>query len=338
MILARSNPLLDAMREEIDLTLHKLAVWTQDPYTPDLSAMIKHHFGWNSPDGTAGKRLRPLLTLLSCHASGGNWKSALPAAAAVETIHNFSLVHDDIQDRSSTRRGRPTVWSLWGEAQAINAGDTIFVLAHMFIHKMAGGPVPPDRILTVSSILDQACLELTFGQHLDLAFEAQSDVTVEQYNRMIHGKTASLLAAACEIGGVIAGADPDHARHFHDFGIHLGKAFQIQDDILGIWGSDEQTGKPSGDDILSRKKTMPILLGLQESPIFLSCWQKEAISPEDLPEMLNALNRNNIYERTLQESEKHTRRALESLKLACTNMEGFQLLSTLAQSLLNRNS
>ena len=199
--------------------------------------MISYHMGWEDPDTvTAGKRTRPLITLLCATSSGGDWKLALPLAAGVELIHNFSLIHDDIQDNSRLRRNRPTVWTLWGRNQAINVGDALFTYAHLAVQQASG--LESDTRLVAMRLIDEACISLTRGQHLDMAFETQETVGVEEYMTMIGGKTAALIAAAAELGALAAGAPYDVRMHYRAFGHNLGLAFQIRDDVLGIWGED----------------------------------------------------------------------------------------------------
>jgi geranylgeranyl diphosphate synthase, type I len=330
--------LLDEMKRQVENELKKIQTWLDDPMIIKLSAMIDYHFGWDSDAaGGSGKRIRPIVTLLCCHASGGIWEKALPAAAAIETIHNFSLVHDDIQDQSEIRRGRPTLWQQWGTAQSINTGDAIFVLAHLLLNDNLVRVTSAEVALKVSRILDRACLELTFGQHLDLAFENRTSISVNEYKRMITGKTASLLAAACEIGAVIAESEPDPRRCFHQFGLHLGIAFQLLDDILGIWGDAEKTGKPSGDDIRHRKKSLPVVLGLNESQVFSTLWLKEALTQNDLDRMILALEESAIKEQVIEAAEEHTHQALQFLKDSRSSKTGFFLLQELAFQLLGRN-
>jgi geranylgeranyl diphosphate synthase type I len=242
------------------------------PPSPQLASfygMMQYHLGWIDEDfaptkGGAGKRLRPILCLLTCQATSGDPDQALPAAVAIELVHNFSLVHDDIEDKSHLRRGRPTVWKVWGVPQAINAGDGLSVLAHLAMQRLADRGVPPRRVLTALEILDQACLALTEGQHLDLSFEARLDVDVEQYLTMIRGKTAALFSAAAQLGALVAGDDTESMARYCRFGKNLGLAFQIVDDILGIWGDPQVTGKPAASDIRQRKKTLPIVRALEE--------------------------------------------------------------------------
>ncbi|MCS6772606.1 MAG: polyprenyl synthetase family protein [Thermoflexales bacterium] len=246
------------------------AVINADEQPKPFNTMLNYHLGFANPDGSpaqvsAGKRIRPVLTLLSCEACGEDWQKALPAAAAVELLHNFSLIHDDIEDRDELRRGRPTVWAIWGVPQAINAGDAMFVLAHLALLRSAARGVPADRLVRAMLAFEQMCLQLTIGQHLDLSFETRSDVTAEEYMRMIAGKTAALISAACRIGAIIAGAEDAQVEVLAAFGHNLGLSFQLQDDVLGIWGDPNQTGKPTSD-LIHRKKTLPVLYAADRDP------------------------------------------------------------------------
>ncbi len=232
--------------------------------------MMRYHLGWldeqfQPQPANSGKRLRPLLCLLSSEALGGDVQQALPAASALELVHNFSLVHDDIQDNSRFRRGRRAVWDVWGAAQGINVGDGLFVLARLAVHRLAerGVPLPRQQAATVA--LDQACLALCEGQFLDLTFEDRLDVDLEQYLWMIRHKTAALLAASTQIGALLATDDEGAVERFHRFGENLGLAFQIQDDILGVWGDERLTGKSVASDIQTKKKALPAVYALNQS-------------------------------------------------------------------------
>jgi len=229
------------------------------PYAP-LWEMLAYHLGWE--DGAAGgKRIRPLLVALCTQAAGGDWRSALPAAAAVELVHNFSLIHDDIEDNSPMRRGRPTVWLRWGMAQAINSGDTMFTLAFHTLQKLVEF-YPAQLVLQAEEMLLTACRQLTQGQFLDLLFEERDELTESEYWEMICGKTAALLQAACGLGALCAFADAKRIGAYESFGRLLGLAFQVQDDYLGIWGDETHTGKSVESDLVSGKKTLPIVYGL----------------------------------------------------------------------------
>ncbi|HEX2979271.1 MAG TPA: polyprenyl synthetase family protein, partial [Anaerolineaceae bacterium] len=242
----------ELMRPAVEDELHRVvdAVFA---IQPELHSMLAYHLGWEG-DGAGsqaqGKRIRPLLVLLATNAAGGEWESALPAAAAVELIHNFSLIHDDIQDRSPLRHGRPTVWVRWGAAQAINAGDVMFTLAHLALFRLASA-LAPAAVLDAARVLDQACMNLTEGQYLDLSYEKRLDLAERDYWPMVGGKTAALLGCCVELGALVAGAEPAIRADFRQFGISLGLAVQAWDDWLGIWGDAALTGKSTESDLVS---------------------------------------------------------------------------------------
>lgn len=261
---------LSLYRQALDAKLRALVDRFVDG-PPELELMLRYHLGWVDQTGQptdfyVGKQLRPLLVLLSTRAAGGDWQKALPAAAAVELVHNFSLVHDDIEDVSPLRRGRPTLWKLWGMADAINAGDVLFALAHLGVWQLSEEGIDSDCVLQVLKVFEQTNLALTRGQHLDMAFERRDRVTVDEYLDMIGGKSAALIALAMQIGALVAGLTSDQARQYACFGQDLGLAFQIQDDILGIWGDPEVMGKSAVTDIMTKKKSLPVLFGLMKSP------------------------------------------------------------------------
>ena len=245
--------MLPAIEEELKQVVQRT---TSDRY-PRLRGMLAYHMGWEGEGAGAeaqGKRIRPLMVLLCAQAGGADWHAALPAAAAVELLHNFSLIHDDIQDQSPLRRNRPTVWVKWGVAQAINAGDVMFTKAFSFMQDLQRSGIPAETILEAERALQQTCLRLTEGQFLDLSYEAQDDLSLEDYWPMIGGKTSALLACCAELGALVGGASVQRREHFRAFGYALGLAFQVLDDWLGIWGDAAVTGK-STDTTWSRVRS-----------------------------------------------------------------------------------
>jgi len=242
-------------------------VASPDPAYNAYYGMFLYHMGWtdtqfNAVKTDTGKRLRPLLCLVTCEAAGGDWRSALPVAAAIELAHNFSLIHDDIEDESDKRRGRTAVWKVWGLAQGLNAGDGMFVLARLALDRLRKGGMAIENCAAVSYAFDEAMLALCQGQFLDLGFEERLNVTPDEYLEMIRGKTAALISAATRIGAMLATNDETVIGAFTRFGENIGLAFQITDDILGIWGNPSVTGKSAATDILSKKKSLPAILGL----------------------------------------------------------------------------
>ena len=234
---------------------------------PGLYNMIRYHFGWldlhfQPLAAPAGKALRPTLCLLAAEAVGGDYHQALPAAAALELLHNFSLIHDDIQDRGDERHHRPTVWRVWGEAQGIDAGDAALVLAELAMIREGDRGAAPAMIITGLRQLNLACLRLAEGQHLDISFAGRLSVSADEYYQMIDGKTAALLGCSLELGALFGAGDEQLADRYRRVGETLGLAFQVQDDLLGIWGKPERTGKPGAADVFERKMTLPVIHAL----------------------------------------------------------------------------
>lgn len=234
-------------------------------------AMQEYHLGWRDEqlqpaESDPGKLIRPQLALLACQAAGGDPTTAVPLAAGLQLLHDFTLIHDDIEDDSATRRGRATLWSLWGLAQGINAGDGMFVIAHLAIHRLSEAGVPPERVLAVLRRFDEVILEVCEGQFLDISFEGNLQIAPEDYLAMIGRKTAVLIAGSCELGAMVAGAAPGNVAALAEFGKSVGLAFQIEDDILGVWGDPEVTGKPRAADLYRRKLSLPVVHALANSP------------------------------------------------------------------------
>lgn len=244
------------------------AVAALDGLSSQLSTMARYHLGWidersaPSNNGAAGrgKRIRPSLALLSSAAAGGDPAAAAPLAAAIELLHNFTLVHDDIQDASPSRRHRPTVWSLWGAGQAINAGDALFAASQLALLRLTDAGTSPALTLRLARDFNRLTIEIVAGQVLDLGFEGRDDVAPADYLAMIGGKTAAIVEFAAWGGALLAGAPDDVAARFGAFGRALGLGFQIRDDLLGIWGTSESTGKATADDIRRRKQSLPIVI------------------------------------------------------------------------------
>lgn len=233
---------------------------------------LSYHLGLLDLDGRAlgaavrGKGIRPLVCLCAAAAVGGAAADAVGVAAAVELTHEFSLIHDDIQDGDRLRRGRPTLWTLVGVAQAINAGDALFAIARALL-TAADRRYDDATAVALSACYDEACLRLAEGQQQDIGFETGAAVSDEAYLRMVADKTGALLGAAAAMGALAGGADAATAATLGRFGETVGVAFQIHDDVLGLWGHPEQTGKPAGNDLRRRKRSLPILRGLAHPDI-----------------------------------------------------------------------
>ena len=269
---------------------------------PDLYMMLKYHMGWVDSSGAAssdssshGKSLRPILCLLSCEALGGEGKTALGVAAALEYVHNFSLIHDDIQDGDRERRHRPTVWSLWGQPQALVAGNTMQAVADATTHRLCQRGVAQGVALQASTILTQGYLEMIEGQCLDLSFEGDLGISVDDYLLMISLKTGCMFRSSMAIGALIGGGDESAVGAFARCGSFLGKAFQVRDDILGIWGDMAATGKAVGSDIRRKKMTFPVVYALERAKgdarqTLTGAWAKENLEDSDVADVLGVLD------------------------------------------------
>jgi geranylgeranyl diphosphate synthase, type I len=222
--------------------------------TGSLQAPVQHHLAGG------GKRVRAALALLSASAAGGSEATGVVGAVAIELIHNFSLIHDDIMDGDTERRHRSTVWSEFGIGQAIIAGDALSTLA---VQLLLEEPTP-ERVRATACLIE-ATQVMIAGQGDDLAFEARSSVTVAECLEMERGKTSALLACAASLGAILAGAPEPTVAALAEFGSHLGTSFQAVDDLLGVWGEPARTGKPVGSDLLAHKKTLPVSIALAQA-------------------------------------------------------------------------
>jgi geranylgeranyl diphosphate synthase type I len=332
------DTLVPLYRQAIEKELQQVVSQVEGPLFKPLYHMLAYHLGWEGEGANpeaGGKRIRPLLVLLSCASAGGKWQNALPAAASVELIHNFSLIHDDIEDNSPLRRGRPTVWYRWGIPQAINAGDTMFILAHLAMNRLEE-IVEPAVSFQASQLLNETCLRLTQGQYLDLSYEERGDLALEAYWPMVEGKTAALLAACTQLGALIAGATKSIGEAYRQFGRFLGLAFQAQDDLLGIWGDAALTGKSSESDLITGKKSLPVLYGLTRNGPFAERWNKGSITTGEVSDLAAQLETEGARDYTRKTANRLTEQALGALETAQPQGDAGEALVELADKLLHR--
>ena len=290
----------------------------RDASTAGVYEMIRYHLGLDGDDGPRGKRMRPLLGLLAYMSITGDHRAALPGAAAVELGHNFSLVHDDIEDGDVERRHRPTLWTLHGVPQAINTGDLIFSLSRVALHRLTDLGFSDTKVLRLMRLYDETCVKLCEGQYLDIATSASDEpMSVELYFDMIGRKTAALISASIEAGALLATDDDEVIARYRRFGWSLGLAFQVNDDLLGIWGREEATGKEP-TDLARHKKTLPVLYAMQHgnpvdrrrlSDLYLTRDPDEA----DVAEIIDILDRTGAREYTRGEARRHRDTALAEL-------------------------
>jgi geranylgeranyl diphosphate synthase type I len=250
----QSAPALDSLEAALER-----AVTRYDGGSP-MDEQIRYHFGFGGAE-RRGKRLRSRLLLEVAEEEGARADDVLDAACAIEILHEFSLVHDDIEDGDRLRRGRETAWARFGVAHAINAGDALCAVAYLAL--LDGTATrPPQLTIAMTRALHEAHLAMCAGQGRDIAFEAAPLVTMADYRAMIEGKTGALFGAACELGALAAGAGGERAAAYARLGRAYGIAFQIEDDVLGIWGDSSRTGKPCGADLAKRKWTFPVAWAL----------------------------------------------------------------------------
>jgi len=326
------------MLPAIEAELRSAVARCVGPGLEELHSMLAYHMGWEgvaAGPSAAGKRIRPLLVLLAAACVSQEWTPALPAAAAVELIHNFSLIHDDIEDNSPLRRGRPTVWKKWGIPQAINTGDAMFTLAHLAILRLAETTTPAIG-LQCANLLQSTCLHLTQGQYLDIAYESRGDLHLDAYWPMVSGKTAALISACTGLGAVAGGAVESQVAEFREFGRALGLAFQAQDDILGLWGDAALTGKSAESDLLSGKKTLPILYGLKQAGPFAHRWMQGSIQASEVPDLTRQLEIEGARDFAQDAADRLTNQALAALQRANPQGPAGEALHELARQLLNR--
>lgn len=235
------------------------------PEGSPLTQPARYVMGWQAEDGSplvsGGKRIRPALTVVAAGIFGGSVDDAMPGAVAVELVHNFSLVHDEIQDQDDVRHGRPTAYTVWGPGQAINLGDFIYARA---VRSLTAGRGDVGRRMAALDVLLRAVEGMIGGQWRDIAFEVREAVSVAEYLEMVEGKTGVLLGAALQMGAILGGASSQDASIMGQWGVKLGLAFQAIDDYLGIWGDQSLTGKTTTGDIARKKKTLPLVHTLSD--------------------------------------------------------------------------
>ena len=332
----KTSIILPALEEELQRQIRRIDGIASQPFYE----MLTYHMGWNGEQTSgsgAGKRIRPLLMLLVVEASGGQWLRAISAAAAIEIVHNFSLVHDDIEDNSPTRRGRVTVWKKYGIPMAVNVGDALFAIANQALLD-AAAHYPAGTVLRAAVSLDHACIELTRGQYLDMSYENGRHISEDDYWPMVDGKTAALLSASAEIGAILGGADDEALHYYSDFARHLGMAFQVRDDILGIWGDESATGKSAASDLTEGKNSLPILYGIGRNGAFARRWSASPITAHETSAVAQLLKDEGAFDYSVEQAEKLTELAMASLRAANPQGDAGDALAELARKLLNRKS
>ncbi|MCA6421530.1 MAG: polyprenyl synthetase family protein [Flavobacterium sp.] len=284
-----------------------------------------------------GKRIRPVLTLMSAEVFDADYKLALPAALAVEVFHNFSLIHDDIMDDAPLRRGNETVHEKWNTNTAILSGDAMLILAYQYFEKYN-----TDVFRDLAKLFSKTALEVCEGQQYDVDFETRDDVTIDQYLKMIEYKTAVLVGASMKMGAIVAETSAENANLIYDFGLNLGLAFQLQDDYLDAFGNPETFGKQVGGDIIENKKTYLYLKAIE----FSSDEDKKqlmhlfSIQPEDnsakiasVKEIFNSSGASSATQKAIQD---YTFKAFETLRNISIDNEKKDILRSFGENLMGR--
>lgn len=296
-------------------------VQDRGPSTHGLYEMVRYHLALDGSGASGGKRMRPLLGLLAYASIAGEHQRALPGAAAVELGHNFSLVHDDIEDGDTERRHRATLWTIHGVPQAINTGDALFSLSRIALHRLTDLGFPDSTVLRLMRLFDETCLALCEGQYIDIAMSASDELmSVELYFDMIGRKTAALISASIEAGALLATSDEEVIARYRGFGWALGLAFQLNDDLLGIWGVEQTTGKEPSD-VAHKKKTLPVIYawehaGPQDRERLRTIYATPEPTSDEVAEIIAILERSGAREYTRDEARRYRDEALAELDAA----------------------
>jgi geranylgeranyl diphosphate synthase type I len=320
----------------------------QAEVAPIFWEIVDYQFGWDlPPDDLAGrkrisgKKVRPLLMALVARAISGDYRHVLAAGAALELIHNFTLIHDDVMDASLERRHRPAVWTRWGSNQAINAGDGLYALANLSSARLLDQGAPPRRVVEAFRALSQACLWTAEGQMLDIDFETRETVSTAEYITMITNKSGTLIESAAKIGALLSTDDEQVIQSYAWFARYLGIAFQIRDDYLGVWGDETKTGKSTTSDIREKKKTYPLLAAFEranenERTTLRQLYAQETLSEADVQTVLMIYNRVGAADQTDQVAEQYYHTAITHLDQTGINNETQALIRQLAAFLIQR--
>lgn len=310
---------------------------------PPFYGQIHYHLGWATaeyqPNETpGGKRIRSAFCLMACELVAETFRPAVPAAAAIELLHEFSLVHDDIEDGDKTRRHRPTLWALVGAPQAINAGDGLFALAQLALLNSLEAGVAAERVVWAQKRLNETALALCIGQYQDMSFEKREQVTPDEYTEMIGGKTAALLAFSGEVGALMGGANETDTRKFYELGEAMGLAFQMRDDLLGIWGDPAITGKPVGADIRAKKKSLPVTYALthDESGELQALYRGSLKSKAKATQAKTLIEATGAYDVVASRAANYEAKALSILESLNVSEARLRPLRTLADELAQR--
>ncbi len=308
--------------------------------------MLRYYLGWVDTDGTPcvateGKALRPTLCLFACEATGGSVRTAMPAAVGLEFIHNFSLIHDDIQDLDETRHHRRTLWAVWGIPKAVVAGNVLRILADTSLEGLVYEGVAVEQALAVVGLLTEAYLNMIEGQYLDLSYEGRPGIGLDDYMDMISLKTGALIRGSLNLGALLGTRDVATIEAFRTCGRALGYAFQIRDDYLGVWGDEDATGKPVGADIRRKKNSFPVVYAMSQAAaddrtILEGIYRKEDLNDEDVTEVLDVMDRVRVKDHAQSLTAEYCETALAALESVELTPSTYQQMEELVHFLLVR--
>lgn len=329
----------DRYREEVGIALRAGLSGDDSP----IRLMLSYAMGWVDVDGvptlaTEGKALRPTLCLLACEATGGTTADAMPAAVALELVHNFSLIHDEIQDRDDVRRHRPTLWKVWGERKALVAGNVMRIVADMALW----GHEDRETALTVAALVTQANLEMIEGQYMDLHFEGRMDITMDDYLAMISRKTGALIRCSLVAGAAAGSSDPAVVEAFEKSGRAFGMVFQVRDDYLGVWGVESATGKPVGADVRRKKNAFPFVYAMskaegRDKDDLLEIYGRPEVGDGDVASAVEIMERLGARESAQELAAHQSDRAVQALQGIELAPEARRDIEDLAHFLLVRD-
>ena len=303
-----------------------------------LYNILRYHLGWVDQDGIPQDGAPPLhfqgaLALACCEALGADYRQALPAAAGVELVHHFTLVHGEVQVGRAESVDRPSIWWVWGPAQAINAGDGLHALGRTTIMRLTQRGTPPERVLRAVRSLDSACLRLCEGQYMDLEFQDQLMVTDAAYLNMVNRKAGALAGAAAEAGALAAAADDAQCDAVHDFGASLGTAWQIARDIGDLWG--ERGDGMTASNVISKKKSLPVIHALEHGSLSAkrelgSIYMKRVLEPEDATRLVAILEETGARASAESRAAQMVEESLAAVSSVLSS-DGMELISELGQ-------
>ncbi len=328
----------DAFRSALDQELKEVFADRQG----FLYDLLRYHLGWTDQQGQPTYNVRPLyfptlLALVSCQALSGDFQAALPAAAGVDLVHNFTLVHGDVQAVRPDAHDRPSIWWVWGPAQAINAGDGLHALGRTTIMRLARKGIPSEQVLHAVESLDRACLALCEGQYMDLEFQERMVVTNAAYLDMISRKTGALAGCSAEAGALAAGTEKPVWAQFREMGTKMGMAWQIRQDIWDLWGGSGDGMTAS--NVLNKKKSLPLIHALENSSLAAKrelggIYMKRVLEPDDVSKLIEILNQTGSKEYSEEKASELVSQALEplmNLKGSGLTEQGLENLRNLGQ-------